>query len=388
MGVAANDPPRGARTAVTAVFFVNGAVFSSLFSRLPAIKDDLGLSDGELGVALLFSMVGLVIAQLGAGAAVTRWGVRDAMRAIGPVYACAAALPAAAPSVETFALALLVLGSANGALDLTMNVEGAAVERRYGRPIMSSLHAAFSFGALAGASAGALVAAADVAPERHMAAVAVLALVVALIAVRELLPDRPDERGSTLLARPTRGLAALGVLAFCVLLAEGSVADWSAVYLRDSVDTSPGLAAAGLAAFSLTMAVGRLIGDRLTAALGRVRLATGGSLLAAIGLGLGLAAGDPATTIAGFAAMGAGLATTFPLVVTAAANRGEAASGAALAAVTTTGYSGFMIGPPLIGFLAEALSLRAALLLPVALCLLAAALAPAVTRQSTGQPAS
>jgi len=387
MGVIANEPPRHARAAVTAVFFVNGAVFSSLFSRMPAIKDDLGMSEGELGVALMFSMVGLAVAQLGAGAAVTRWGARDAMRVIGPVYACAAALPAFAPSIETFALAMLVLGSANGALDLTMNVEGAAVERRYGRPIMASLHAAFSFGALAGASGGALVASLDVAPERHMAAVALLALVVAVGVTGALLQDRPD-RGTPMFARPTRRLAALGALAFCVLLAEGTVADWSAVYLRDSVDTSAGLAAAGLAAFSLTMGFGRLIGDRLTAALGPVRLACGGSLLAAAGLGSGLLIATPAATIAGFAAMGAGLATTFPLVVSAAANRPEAAAGAALAAVTTTGYSGFMIGPPLVGFLAEALSLRAALLFPVALCLVAAALAPAIARERFGQPAS
>ena len=387
-GLPTNEPPRRARVAVTAVFFVNGAVFASLFARLPAIKDDLGLSEGELGVALLFATVGLVFAQLAAGAAVVRWGVRRTMGVVAPIYGLTAALPALAPSIELFALALLVLGSANGALDLTMNAEGAAVERRYGRPIMSSLHAAFSFGALAGAGSGAIAAAAGVEPGPHLAIVAAVALVVALVATRALLEERPADRGGPMFARPTKGLAALGALAFCVLLAEGSVADWSAIYLRDSVGTSEAVAAAGLAGFSLTMAIGRLLGDRLSAAVGPVRLAGSGALVAAGGLVSSISVGEPATTILGFVAMGAGLSTVFPLVVTAAANRPEGASGAALAAVTTTGYSGFMIGPPLIGLLAEALSLRGALLLPGVLCLLAAVLAPTLGRQRVGQPAS
>jgi MFS family permease len=372
---------------VTAVFFVNGAVFASLFARLPAIKEDLGVSEGELGLALLFSMVGLAVAQLLAGAASVRWGVKRCMRVIGPAYGLTAALPALAPSIEVFALTLLALGSANGALDLTMNVEGAAVERRYGRPIMSSLHAAFSFGALAGASTGALAAGLDIGPEPHLAVVAATAFAVAVVATRSLLPERP-ERGASMLARPTRELAALGVLAFCVLLAEGSVADWSAIYLRESVGSSEAVAAAGLAAFSLTMATGRLLGDRLTAALGRSRLAGGGALLAATGLALAVSVEQPAVGILGFAAMGAGLATAFPLVVSAAANRPEAASGAAIAAVTTTGYSGFMVGPPVIGFVAEAASLRAALALPIVLCLIAAVLAPTLGKSRTGQAAS
>jgi MFS family permease len=136
------------------------------------------------------------------------------------------------------------------------------------------------------------------------------------------------------------------------------------------------------------MAAGRLVGDRLTAALGRPRLAGGGALLAAAGLAIAVGSEQPAAGVAGFAAMGAGLATAFPLVVSAAANRPETASGAAIAAVTTTGYSGFMVGPPAIGFVAEATSLRVALALPIALCLIAAAMAPALTGRGTGQPAS
>jgi len=379
--MAANAPPRRARVSVTAVFFVNGAVFSSLFARLPAVKADLGLSDGELGLALLFATVGLLVSQLIAGALAVRWGSGAVVRVAAPLYCAVAALPALAPSGAMFALALFALGAANGALDVAMNVQGAAVEQRYGRSLMSAFHAAFSFGALAGAGSGALVAAADVAPERHLAVVAVIALLAALAATRGLLPsEQPAEQGTPRLARPSKPLAVLGALAFCVLLAEGSVADWSAVYLRESVGASQAVAAVGLAAFSLTMGIGRLFGDRLAALLGAVVLARAGALLAALGLGSAIAVHQPAGAIAGFAAMGAGLAAAFPLVVSAAANRPDVPPGAAIAAVSTAGYAGFMAGPPLIGFLAEAGSLRTALLLPAALSLLAAVLATALSR--------
>ena len=380
--MAANPLPRRARTAVTAVFFVNGAVFSSLFARLPAIKADLGLDDGELGVALLFATVGLLIAQVAAGALAVRYGSRAVMRAVAPMYCAAVALPALAPTGEAFALGLLVLGGANGALDVAMNVQGAAVEARYDRPLMSSLHAAFSFGALAGAGAGALLAAGDVPADAHLAGVAVLTVAAVVVATRGLLaPEPPDERrAAPMLARPSRRLAALGALAFCVLLAEGSVADWSAVYLRESIGSSQAIAAVGLAAFSLTMGVGRLAGDRIAVAVGPPMLAGTGALLAAAGLGAALAVQRPGAAIAGFAAMGLGLAAVFPLVVSAAANRPDVAPGPAIAAVSTTGYAGFMAGPPLIGLLSELGTLRGALLLPGSLCLLAAVLSRAVRR--------
>lgn len=380
--MAANALPRRARAAVTAVFFVNGAVFSSLFARLPAIKADLGLDDGELGVALLFATVGLLSAQVAAGAMAVRHGSRAVMRAVAPAYCAAVALPALMPTGETFALSLLVLGAANGALDVAMNVQGAAVEADRGRPLMSSLHAAFSFGALAGAGAGALLAAAGVTPAAHLAGVAGLTVAAVLVATRGLLAPAPrdERRAAPMLARPSRRLAALGALAFCVLLAEGSVADWSAIYLRESVGSSQAVAAVGLAAFSLTMGIGRLAGDRIAVAIGPSMLACAGALLAAGGLGAALAVQRPGAAIAGFAAMGLGLAAAFPLVVSAAGNRPDVSPGPAIAAVSTTGYAGFMVGPPLIGLLADVGTLRSALLLPALLCLLAAALSGAVRR--------
>jgi MFS family permease len=375
---------------VTAVFFVNGAVFSSLFVRLPAIKADLGMTDGTLGLALLLAAAGLIVAQVAAGGLVARTGARRVMRGAAPAY-CAALLPAGlAPTPLSFALALLAIGAANGALDVAMNVEAAAVERRARRPLMSFFHAAFSFGALAGAGCGGVAAAAGLEPAPHLALVAAIALASAVAATGRL-PDSGVRggNGDPLVARPSKRLAAFGALAFCVLLAEGSVADWSAVYLRESVGATQATAAAGLAAFSLTMGLGRLAGDGLAAAIGPRVLAAAGLAIAMAGLAAVVVAQRPGAAVAGFAVVGVGLATVFPLVVSAAADRGDVAPGLAIAAVSTTGYAGFLAGPPIIGLLAELLSLRLALLLPAALCAGALALVPALAARvdRPGRPA-
>ena len=364
-----NERARRERVAVTAVFFVNGALFSSLFARLPAIKADLGLGDGALGAILLLGAVGLLAAQLIAGGAIERAGAARAMRASAPVYAAAVVLATLAPAPVWLALAFLAVGASNGVLDVAMNAEGAAVERRLGRPAMSSFHAAFSFGALAGAGLGALAAAAGLTPVANLAPVAAAGVCVALAAIARLSFAAPAAPGSgPLVALPPRALAALGALAFCVLLAEGSVADWSAIYLRETLGSSQAAAAAGLAIFSLTMGIGRLAGDRLVAAFGPRPVATAGLALSVAGMAGVVAADAPAPAIGGFALVGIGLSTVFPLVVSAAARQPGIPTGAAIAAVASAGYVGFLVGPPAIGLVAELVELRAALLLPALLC--------------------
>ena len=186
--------------------------------------------------------------------------------------------------------------------------------------------------------------------------------------------------GGPAFARPSRALLALGAAAFCVLLAEGSVTDWSAVFLNDEAGASEALAAAGLAVFSLAMALGRLAGDGLAERFGAAAVVRVGSLLAAGGLAAGLAFAAPAAAIAGFTLMGAGLSGAFPLIVGAAARAGGEAEAPAIAAVSGAGYVGLMAGPATIGLLSEAASLRAALILVVALCIVCAGLARMVDR--------
>jgi MFS family permease len=367
-----------ARVAVTAVFALNGALFASIFSRLPAIQERAGIGDGALGLALLCSMLGLLVSQVGAGALVARVGSRHLVLAGVLGYAAALVPVSLSHSFGALAASFALVGLCNGMLDVSMNVHGLTVERGLQRPILSSLHAAFSFGALGGAAVGGIVAGAGVGVVPHLWTAAAVGAGMGLVAVRFLLPPVADATPEgPLLARPSRALAAIGIFAFCALLSEGAVNDWAAIYLDDDLGSGEGLAAGGLAAFSLTMGVGRLAGDRLTEALGPVRLARGGAGLAALGMATALAGDEAAMAIAGFAAMGLGLAALFPLALRAAATR-TGTPGPAVAAVSALGYCGFLAGPTSVGGLSELAGLRTALVLVAILCATAATLAPVV----------
>ena len=372
------------RAAVTTFFAVNGAAFASLFARMPDLQRRHDLSDGALGLVLLGAALGLMVAQPLAGAAASRVGSAPLTVAGGLGYGGALALPGLVPSTPLFALTMVGVGAASGVLDVSMNAQAVAVNKRHEREIFASFHAAFSFGALGGATVGGLAAGAGLRPAAHLALVAVIFVAVMLAVRPGLLPPAADARADApLLARPTRALAALGALAFCALLAEGSVGDWSAILLDRETEAGPSLAALGLASFSLTMGFGRLAADPLAERLGRAAVIRGGGLLAAGGLALALAGGTAATGIAGFAIMGCGLAGLFPLALSAA-TEGDDAAAPALAAVSTTGYLGFIAGPALIGLLSDATSLPTALALVAVLCLAAAALGRAAGR-SRGQ---
>lgn len=355
--------PARPRAAVTTVFFLNGAVFVSWYARLPAIQDDLEIGPGALGLALLAAPLGLLMAQPFAGALAARRGSRPLVAAA-PLFMASVVLPALVVDAPTLALAVLTVGAGNGVLDIAMNAQGLAVERAAGRTIFNSLHAAFSFGALVGAGCAAAAVAADLEPLPHLAVVAAVGAVAALVASRFLLPAEVDAQpGVPLFARPSRRLAALGAVAFAALLSEGAVFDWSGIYMDDEAGSSEALAPAGLAAFSGAMALGRLAADPLVDRYRPEVVAGAGTLLAAAGLGLALALAEPGSAVAGFAVMGAGLSAVFPLALRAAGGAGSTG----LAAVSTVGYAGFLAGPPVIGLLAEASSLRTALLL---VCLL------------------
>ena len=360
---------RAARLAVAAVFFLNGFGFASWVVRIPAVQEKLALSEGPLGIALLGAAVGLLISTPLAGWLVARLGSRPVVGVTSLLVALVLLPLALAPNLPLLVLANVAGGGFAGALDVSMNAQAVAVEKRYARPIMSSFHAAFSFGGLAGAASGGLVASLGIGVFPHLAGIAALSATAAVVAYRSLLPASADAGGAggPAFARPTRGLLGLGVISFCVLLGEGAMADWSAVYLRGTLETGPGFAAAGYAAFSLTMATGRLVGDRLTARLGPVRLVRAGAVVAAGGLGLGLALGHPLIALAGFACAGAGFSIVFPTALSAAGRAEGVTAGPTIAAVSTAGYFGFLIGPPTIGFAAEALGLGVALFFVVIL---------------------
>jgi fucose permease len=379
-----------ARLAVTALFVAHGAIVGTWVARIPAIKDDLGLGEGELGLVLLCATLGGFVFMPLAGWIVAREGSRATAQQT--LVAMAVLLPglALAPNAALLALALFAFGAAFGALDVAMNAHGLAVEGFYGRPILSSFHAGWSFGGLVGAGLGALVAWAGVEPAVHFGVAAVVFGAVGIVGSTGLLPrhaDRPE--APPRLSRPPRRLAAIAGLAFCGLLAEGAVADWGAVYLADSLGAGAAVAALGFAFFSVAMAVSRLLGDTLTSRWGPVALTRAGGALAGGALAVALLVGHPAVALVAFACMGAGLAALVPIFFRAAGSIPGVPAGVGIAAVTTAGYTAFLVGPPAIGFAAEAIGLPAALGLVVALLAVLVVLAPrteTVTRPAV-QPA-
>jgi MFS family permease len=256
--------------------------------------------------------------------------------------------------------ALVVFGAFNGALDVAMNAQAVEVQRRYGRSIMSAFHGCFSLGGLLGAGIAGLLLKLGVEPLQHALAMALLGVVTAAIAASSLLPSPQSVAArEPVFVRPTGVLLPLGLLAFCGLLIEGAMADWSAVYLADEHGASLDVAASGYAVFSLTMAAGRFAGDRLIDRFGVVRVLRTCAVLATAGLVLTVVAGQ-AGALLGFAAIGFGMANIIPLLFTAAGRVPGVEPGRALAAVASAGYFGFLVGPPFIGFIAQAVSLPAA----------------------------
>jgi MFS family permease len=352
---------------VTAAFVLNGIGIGSWAARVPAVQERLGLSNAQLGLALFGIALGAIVAMVLTGVLVERLGSRLVLRVTSLLFAGSLALPAAMPGLALLTLALIAMGASSGAMDVSMNAHGVEVENGYGRPILASMHAAFSAGGLAGAGIGAAAAAVDVDARVHLAGVACATLVGVWLAGRFLLPRiaAPHAEPAPLLARPPRRLLALGAIAFLCMLAEGSAADWSAVYLARPLAASAAVSALGFAAFSAAMVACRLIGDRVLARAGEARVLVGGAAIAAGGLGVALLVGRPLAGVLGFACLGVGLAGIVPIAFRSGATTPGVAPGVGLAAVATAGYTGFLVGPPAIGVLASVTTLPRALVVVV-----------------------
>jgi HAD superfamily hydrolase (TIGR01509 family) len=366
---------RPTRIALTLVFLADGVMVGSWAARIPAIQDRTDLTSSELGLALFAMSLGALVSMPLAGWLDERVG--SSRIAVAGLLGGGAALWLAslAGGLGGLAAALFAFGASFGAINVSANAQGLALERGYGRSIFSSFHAAFSAGGLVGAGLGGLAAAAGVGPRAHFATVGLALAAVALVAGRRLLP-RAASAGppAPVLVRPPRALLVLGAAAFFTLLAEGAAVDWSAVYLDGSLGATAGVAALGYTAFSLAMVASRLAGDRLNERLGPAALARNGAVLAAAGLAFALVLGTTPAALAGFAAMGAGLGVVVPVLFRAGGSTPGVAPGVGIAAVSTVGWLGFLAGPPAIGIAADLVGLRTALGLVVAASALAAVL--------------
>lgn len=370
-----------ARRAVGFVFFASGTLYATWVSRLPAVRDALRVDERTLGLVLLASAGGAIVAFRFAGALVGAWGSKAVTRASGVVFCASVPFVGLARNALVLAAVLAVAGASSGLMDVAMNANGVEVEKRIGRPILSALHGLFSLGGLAGAMAGAAAAHAELPLVLHFGVVAA-ALVVGIVTVtRWFVPDGADGREADAVSARGRvsslspRLLGLGVIAFCSSVGEGAMADWSALYLRDLLGTTASLAALGYAIFSLAMLTGRFTGDRVTSRLGDARVVRGAAALVAVGLAAALLVNRVPAMMLGFGAAGAGLSVIVPIVFRAGATVKGISPSAALATVATLSYGGFMVGPPVIGFVAAKVTLRGGLVVVVVLAAIAAVLA-------------
>jgi MFS family permease len=372
-----------AQRAVSAIFMLNGIAFANWATRIPQVRERLALDEGELGLALLGTAVGAMVSFRVAGPLIVRFGSR-AITHVSSVLLCATLpLPALAPSYALLVAALLLLGMANGLMDVSMNAQAVEVERRAARPILSAFHGMFSLGGLIGAITGSLAARVEMSPSANLLLLAGILAVPAVLGGRVLLPDAPVAPRAPDAPRERRSmrLLLLGLVCFCSSVGEGAMADWSAVYLRDDLHTSASVAAIGYAAFSLAMLIGRFSGDWLTQRLGAVRIMRAAGLVVVAGLGAALLANVPAGMMIGFACVGAGLSVVVPLVFRAGTSIGDVSPGQALATLATMSYGGFLAGPPVIGFIADRFTLRVGLGVVAALAVVIVVFAQALERR-------
>ena len=348
--------------AVATAFLLNGLAFGAWAARIPAVQAQTHLDEAGLGFALLGAAVGAVLTMSIGG-----WlGGRFGTHVMTPItmLCCGALLPLIGASWDytSLVVTLFIYGVSQGTMDVCMNANGLAVERAGAGPIMSRLHASWSIGSFSGALISAQVAALGIPVLPEFAVIGALLAGIGAILFWAMLPDRSAGGGGRL-RLPTGRLALLGTLALVGLLAEGSATDWSGVYLHRGLGAGEGMAALAVATFAGAMAVARLAGDKLTVVLGAGRLVSGGAALAALGLGLALAVPVPVVAIVGFGLMGLGLAAVVPTLFRAAGSQPGISSSVGIAAVTTMGYAGGLVGPPIIGTVAHEASLRGALAL-------------------------
>jgi len=392
---------RRRRVGCALLFLAYGTILGTWTSRIPAIRHGLGLSDTALSLALLAFAAGAIAGMQSAGKLVDRHGSRRVMIPAAGGDALLLIPPAFAPDLAVLVLCLFCFGAVHGMLNVAMNAYAVEVQRDAGRPIISSFHAVYSIGGFAGAAIGGLFARGGLGVGVTFAAVCAAAVVVVARAARlasvpesgaesALEPelgsgDAPPSEATPPLDHRSRipGTFFLGVLAFCCLVGEGAAADWSAVYLRDDLGATAGFAALAYAAFSIAMTAGRLVGDRLTAALGPVRLVQCCGLVACLGLGAGLLVDEPMAAVIGFGCLGAGLSCIAPQVFAAAALRDPRRAGLAIARVASLGFLGFVVGPVLIGAISGLVGLPWALAVPVVLVLFVAAAATALRAPAT-----
>ncbi len=385
-----------ARLATQLLFLVCGLGMASWAPMVPFAKDRLALNDANLGLLLLLLGAGSMLMMPTSGWLVSRFGSRLVMVCAALVMALTLPLLLLLPAVVAMSVTLFVFGSAIGAIDVAMNAHGLQVQNLYGKPIMSSLHGLFSVGGLFGSLGLGFLVRLGLNPIYAISSIALLMIGIALTQYRHLFPadverqvmatfsttapERTDDRKSASWRHSS--VLFLGVLCFAIFLAEGSILDWSAIFLRDVKGVTVAFAGVGYAAFSIAMATMRLVGDKLVVRLTSKTVVVMGSLLGTAGLLIAVLSPWVWGCLAGFVLLGLGVANIVPIFFSAAGQLPGISPTVSIPAITTIGYTGLLTGPALLGFIAYQSSLSVALSF-IALLLVLVALAYQLAGKAT-----
>ncbi len=357
------------RSAISIFFFCCGCIFSTWAARIPAIKEQFHFNDAELGAVLFMLPLGSMIALPFAGWSVSHFGSRTMTFVAAIFYLFLLAGIGYSSTVLALSIVLFFFGFWGDVLNIAMNTQAILVqEEMYTKPLMSSFHGMWSIGAMVGAFSGGIMMKSLMSTRQHFLWIAVVIFVFVIFFIVHLIKkDTPKSNEQKLFAWPDKALWLLGAICFCCALAEGAMADWSSLYYKQVISDVNKVSTTGYTVFACMMAFGRFIGDWLTAKLGYRLILMINSFFIVAGLGLAIGIQQPIVVIIGFGLVGLGVSTIIPIVYSLAGKTKKMATSASLAAVSTVGFTGFLIGPPIIGFVAHEIGLRWALMIVLGL---------------------
>lgn len=356
------DKHRSLRVAAIALFVANGLGMSSWVAHIPLLKERLELNDQMLGLALLCAGMGALATMWISGWLMSRYGSRKIAILSGIFFPISLIGPGIATNFWSLAVSLLFLGAGNGLMDIAMNSQAASYERLIGKPVMSSFHAWWSLSCWCGSLCGSLFLAAPGWTWAHLPLIAVVGLSLTLFARGGLLPSEAGATGAPVLSFPRGILAVFGLLCLLAMMTEGAVADWAGVHLRISYHVREYMTVFGYNAFALFMTIGRFAGDTLARSFGRKTVIVGSAVVSGVCVGIAALAPSPWISIGAFGLAGFGMANLVPLLFSLAASRAGGEIEQATSSVFATGYLGFLIGPPLVGFISSRTTLPIAIL--------------------------
>lgn len=351
------------RLAIFSFYFTQGLCFSSWASRIPDIKDSLGMDDAAWGTILLMIPIGQVCGMTLSGLLVSKLGSRKILSIANIGYALMLILVGLTQSEYALMMSLIAFGFFGNFCNISVNTQGVNVERMYEKPIMASFHGGWSLAGLVGAATGLLMASLHVKPIIHFCFIAILVTVSYIVNRKYLQADMkkektPEEIAAKKKSKPEKFLYLLGIVAFCGMAAEGAMSDWSSVYLQQVVGIAKEYAPLGLTAYMITMATGRFVADRAAQRWGQLRVVQAGGVLIATGLFTAVLFPNIIVTLLAFMIIGFGTCSIVPTIYSIAGQKTKIPTGLALTLVSSISFMGFLLGPPVIGYIAHATSLR------------------------------